>query len=315
MSDGASVSWARAVEQARALFRWHRVRRLDWEAQELLWAQTVLAVILWRTAREQKCAVDDITVSAAVVAAQRAAKAGSLHSGLLPTLGPRDGELPPPGDAADALRAVEQVLSVHVRGPVVTGATPGPGQLGYVVRELRADPAMPGEHGGWAPLLSVARFHIRTVGEQWRSSLWQVTGHDHVAARATGLVTTSLPAYDYPPAPDPITRTHPSWLQRACWLTGLTPTLHTAGKMLPRSAQGTLRPLHIVFQSYAGLCASLAPAVGELEALWARGDVSDCDAWELEHVPAPLLQQTMDIEVAVNRLAVFLGSISRIDAS
>ncbi|WP_367435184.1 hypothetical protein [Streptomyces celluloflavus] len=315
MSDGASASWARAVEQARALFRWHRVRRLGCEAQDLLWTQTVLAVILWRTAREQACHVDDITVSAAVVTSQRAA-AGSFHSGELPAIGPRDGELPPPEGTADALRAVEQVLAVHLRGPVVAGATPGPDLLGYVVRELRADPEMPGEHGGWAPLLSVARLHIRTAGELWRSGVWQITEHDHAAARATSLVTTSPPAYDYPPAPDPATRTHPSWLQQACWLTELTATLRSAGETLPRSADGTLRPLHIVLQSYAGLCASLAPAVGELEALWARRDVLDsADAWDLEHVPSPLLQQTMDIGSAVNRLAVFVGSITLIDPS
>ncbi|TJZ41217.1 hypothetical protein FCH28_37675 [Streptomyces piniterrae] len=140
----------------------------------------------------------------------------------------------------------------------------------------------------------------------WQEGEWTVSDAERAAALSTGLTVAA--SYDYPALPvrdggDPFAR--PSWLQRACRLVALAGTLRAAAAPLP-----TQGPLPMLLGATADLCDQLRDDVDRLEAQWAV-DVPEgrWEAWELSNVSDDLWRMTDGVDVTVNRLARFLGSM------
>ncbi|MFI7104118.1 hypothetical protein ACIBK8_32835 [Streptomyces sp. NPDC050161] len=308
-------SWPRALEQARALQLWHQRRHPEADGQAAPTARvqerTLLAVVVWRAAREAGRTVDDTTVADVIAVCQRMAD-GGLGNGPLPSLGPHDGALPPSGRTAEVARGLLGVLRPHDGGPAAYGILPARARIGSALRGVRADPEARSEQGTWRDTLRAAQHVSNAARDDLHAGKWRISVHDHEAARATGLAGGPPPAYGYPARPGPAEPGHPSWLQRAGWLLGLAPVLRDAAKMIPRTERGTVAPLDLVLTCYAGLAEELQSAVDELDPLWTAQAAEDSAAWELKHVPNGLVQQLQDTETAIHGLATTLWSITTI---
>ncbi|MFJ5596257.1 hypothetical protein ACIQCG_41865 [Streptomyces noursei] len=306
------VSWPRAVEQARIIYRWHAIRQRPNETPwpRRLHEQTVCAVMLWRTAHDQTRAVDDVTMNDAATMCARALRAGGLEPGPMPRIaGDHEGILPPPGDAVVVLEAVLHRLREHAEHKVALAAL-GRDRVGYVVLGMLAAPEPLDQFGGgWA------RPWPPRSGTSCRSAR---SGTRARGRRPPRCGTSSTPSTSPPPrrrlTTTPRRRRRrrgerPSWLQRACWLTSLAPRLRAAADALPPTGRGTRSPLSVLLASHAALVGLLAPAVEVLDPRWAAELTLPSLQWESRHVPLALERQTAATEDAVYSLRVLLRRV------
>ena len=314
-------SWRRTMDTARKLYKWHVDQRLGWAAlsmnelalreqavgDRLAYEVTVLGVALWSASREHTCRLGDVALLDAAAICRRFAQDNRLPA-ILPDMPPGNGgdTLPPADELILVAAAVEQLLIAHAEEPLVPGTPAGPDRLGYRILELRAYPENIGNgHAGWRSSIRYARESLGRAQQKLDSGEWTITKADRAAVRATGLCDSSAPAYDYPATPkaDPA---GPSWLQRACRLVHLDTHLRAAAEPLPRQPDGTLARMKLLLSAHGMLCDDLESAVTELDAMWALETVLDSAAWEQQHVPPLLKQQTAAVEAAIDELATFL---------
>ncbi|MFI6803816.1 hypothetical protein ACIBO6_02160 [Streptomyces luteogriseus] len=309
------------MDAARPLYRWHLDQRLGWaslspseeelrvqaKGHHLDYEVTVLGLALWSAARERACRLGDVALLDAAAVCRRLARENRLPA-ILPDIRPGKGggRLPPQDDLVPVATAVEQLLISHAEEPLVPGTPLGPDRLSYRLLELRAYPGSTGPgHAGWVSGIRYAQESLDRARQKLRSGIWTITEADRAAVRATGLCGFSAPVYDYPATPKASPR-GPSWLQRACWLIHLDAQLRAAAESAPRQADGTRSHMDLLLSAQGMLFDDLESAVTELDALWSQEAVLDSAAWEQQHVPALLKQQTAAVEASIDELAAFL---------
>ncbi|MGW0731754.1 hypothetical protein [Streptomyces sp. NPDC002851] len=311
------AAWRRAAEHASMLFAWHQARHLGIDHEDhhnyvhtrpgierqWAWQKRILTAVLCLAARRGDSTVDDITLSDAAKTQARIS-VGELNDALEASRQVlRDVNLP------DARRRPDVLASVgHILNAFATDEGRAKRRLGYVIREMRAEPqsfSLRGrEYGGWADSVSIVRNYISKSTTMRASGDWIVDDADRRAARAVTLIR---PTCDYPSSPQPGEEHHPSWLQRAYRLTALADTLNAVKATLPHRPGG--RPLAMVLSGCAFACQDLIPSVGELDRLWSD-TVLPLPAWEAEHVPPTLVEQTVAIEDLVHEVDEFLRGIA-----
>ncbi|MFF8618124.1 hypothetical protein [Streptomyces sp. NPDC015350] len=241
-------SWACAMAQARACFEWEmdHERGLDLQdriplvharpALEREWAaqQRLVALILWRAARDHDVLVDEVVLHTLPRYYNPGPGLELLREGPVPAAAGRAlDELSP-----DLLHQAAVLLADHAFVDTAAPHRGGPPTtLGYRIRDLRATPGW--IEGDWTTGLDLARGYRETAWQKRADGRWQVTQDD---LRAAAQASPDTPAYDYPALPAGLGG-YRLWLQDAHHLLAVADTLAAVADTLPRTADGYTGPL------------------------------------------------------------------------
>ncbi|MFE0580271.1 hypothetical protein [Streptomyces sp. NPDC058874] len=320
-------AWPRAERAAGALMRRHTgrdpgdIERIEEEGTgtpaeqaELvsIWLPVtrLVALALWRAARDAGCRVDDVEVHRALWWLDGQYTPGLFAEPLPPWTGlpgnwrRLESRLPELGQRA--YQIVLQQLAAHERDLLAETDTGAPVLLGDRVRAIRSEPYRESHGPRWKFAVDHATEVIREAHSLLTVGLWQPSPLVHNVAGQLHPTLVSDP--DTPPAPPEAT--WPTWMQRLVRLTHIDTTIgvlwdHHRG---PGDADLEGSPTAPFGQAVAATSVALSeihPTTLDLEELWARR-TEDVVTWEREHLPRPVRAHVValeDLVVALSRLA------------
>ncbi|MGP8298162.1 hypothetical protein ACTPOK_09475 [Streptomyces inhibens] len=332
-----STGWEQLHQEVFAEDAWTRVQRLAWqltqrrvgydpddvdayeaglhtrEASEermRVWlpASRLLALALWRAAREADVLVDEIPVNRALWWLG-GARGGDLYTEPLPPwsngvvgdwgrVEQRQHQLE---DAARDVVAWNVTDDIAERRPLrdSDNSVPEPPLLlGTRCRTLAAGPFRDGLPPRWKAAVSFARRHTSEAIAALRAELWHPDADLLHAATALHPTLVAGPDLDAPPLPAGFTE--PIWIQRSVHIEHVHATILSVLRH-HRDARG-LRPdfpFGIALRSASIALSDALPAAQELERLWARreGTVGE---WERAHIPRALREHLVALEELIS---------------
>ncbi|MEU3408912.1 hypothetical protein ABZ766_33885 [Streptomyces sp. NPDC006670] len=285
------------AEQAEMLSVWLPVTRL-------------VALALWRSARDAGCRIDDVELHRALWWLD-GQYTSDLFSDPLPSWTGLPGswrrlEARLPDLGQRAYQVVLQQLAAHERDPLAETDTGAPVLLGDRVRAIRSEPYRDSHGPRWKFAVDHATEVIREGHSLLTARLWKPS--PLVQEVAAQLHPTLVSDPDTPPAPSEAAG--PAWIQRLVRLTHIDTTIgiirdHHRGPGDGDLAGSPAAPFGQAVAATSVALREIRPTALDLEELWSRR-TEDVVTWERQHLPRPVRAHVVALEnlvVALSRLA------------
>ncbi|MER5781261.1 hypothetical protein ABT104_05960 [Streptomyces mobaraensis] len=276
-------------------------------------AARLLALAVWRAARESQVLVDDVPLDRPLWWLG-GARHGDLYTDPLPhwtsslpggwgRVRQREDQLLESAQWVATWHLMQDLRENEALADSDDGTPPAALLLGDRCRALASGPYRDGHRPRWVGTVDFAVEALAWASEELRAGLWPPGPAARHAAAALHPSLTAAP--DAPPLPAGVSGA--TWIQRAVRLAHLHATITVVVDHHGASGELSAHPRYPFGSALAAAMVALweiTATVRELEELWGRRDDSvGVAAWERAHVPIAIREHVLALETMVTSLS------------